>query len=98
LLKRRGVSAGNPNDFLFRIPAGDYLDGILRQFEQFCEQPLQLAVRCAFDGWRRQSDSQSSIVLAPNFGPGRARRNPHREGKGAALPGIANHRRVNGKS
>jgi hypothetical protein len=63
----------------------NYLDGILRQFEFFCEQPLKFAICCAFD-WRcSDSNSQRAIVFTCDFAPRGTRHNHHSELKRAAL-------------
>jgi len=53
--ERRSVRAFNAHNFALRVTAGNYLDGILRQFEDFCEHPLQLAISCTFDWFRSNS-------------------------------------------
>ena len=90
LLKRGSVSAIKTHNFALRVTAGDYLDGILRQFENFCEHPLKLAICCAGDRRRRDANAQRAIMFTHDFAARRARHDNYIKGKTSTMLGMAN--------
>lgn len=90
LLERNRVGAVDAHNFALRIHSGNYLDGILRQFEIFCEQPLQFAIRRAFDRWRGNPNFQCPVVLAHDLAARCARHNDNRKRYSATFAGMWN--------
>src|ERR1051326_3299718 len=90
LLERRSLSAIKAHNFALRVSAANYLDGILRQFENFCEQSLQFAICRAFDGWRCDPHSQCTVVLTCNFAARCARHDKYIKDEISTLLGMAN--------
>lgn len=90
LLERNGVATVDAHNFALRITTRNYLDGILRQFESFCEQPLQLTVGRTFNRRRGDPNPQSAIVFANDLAAGRTRHHNYIKGETLITLGMAN--------
>jgi hypothetical protein len=90
LLERNCVAAVDSHNFALRIRSRNYFDGILRQFENFCEQPLEFAICRAFDGWSSDPNFQCAIVFAHDLAARRARHNNDGKRYRTSFAGMSN--------
>jgi hypothetical protein len=89
-LERNCIGAIDAHNFALRIRSRNYFDGILRQFENFCEQPLQFAVRRTFDRWRSNLHLQRAIMFADDFAARCARHDKYIKGETSTVLRMAN--------